>query len=256
MRRVAALAALAALAATGVVAGVTSSLAAPAPRVASPTRVLSVYASPVALASKLPDTSSGVMIVTAATYPLFIPGRAQKTYTRLVVHSSVIPFGVFRHNDATLYVGTTKIVQTGHTGVLRTVIRVTARNHRQTGMKVVRRYVYVAARAELVAVGTKARPVSRPRPAPTPPPAGRYPGVPTYVQQLNWAALARCESGGNPKSTDGTYYGLYQFSLGAWASVGGTGLPTNASAYEQTYRAMLLYMARGSSPWPTCGVYL
>lgn len=253
MRRVAALAALAALAATGVVVGIASSTAASAPRVASPTRVLSVNASPVALASQLPAESSAV-VVTAATYAVFIPGRAQQTYTRLVVHSSVIPFGVFRHNDSSLYVGTTKIVQTGHTGVLRTVIRVTARNHRQTGMKVVRRYVYVAARAELVAVGTKARPVSRPRPAPVP--SGRYPGVPTYVQQLNWAALARCESGGNPKSSDGTYFGLYQFSLGAWYSVGGTGLPTNASSYEQTYRAMLLYMARGAGPWPTCGVYL
>ena len=38
-----------------------------------------------------------------------------------------------------------------------------------------------------------------------------------------------------------------------WRSVGGSGLPTSASAGEQTYRAKLLYKQRGRSPWPTCG---
>ncbi len=75
------------------------------------------------------------------------------------------------------------------------------------------------------------------------------------MQALNWAALARCESGGNPQAIGGggKYFGLYQFTLGAWASVGGSGNPIDASASEQTYRAQLLYMARGASPWGTCG---
>jgi resuscitation-promoting factor RpfB len=70
---------------------------------------------------------------------------------------------------------------------------------------------------------------------------------------LNWAALAQCESGGNPRSVDGPYYGLYQFTLGTWASVGGRGRPSDASAAEQTYRAKLLYAQQGRSPWPSCG---
>ena len=64
-----------------------------------------------------------------------------------------------------------------------------------------------------------------------------------------------CESSGNPRSVggNGTYFGLYQFTLGTWHGVGGAGNPINASAAEQTYRAKLLYRNRGSAPWPTCG---
>jgi soluble lytic murein transglycosylase-like protein len=78
------------------------------------------------------------------------------------------------------------------------------------------------------------------------------------VSGLNWAALARCESGGNPRAINyaGPYYGLYQFMASTWRSVGGSGLPIDASSSEQTYRAQLLYKRSGSSPWPHCGRYL
>ncbi|GAA4144232.1 transglycosylase family protein [Actinomadura keratinilytica] len=77
------------------------------------------------------------------------------------------------------------------------------------------------------------------------------------ASRLNWAALAKCESGGNPKAVNPAgYYGLYQFSLQTWASVGGTGKPSDASAAEQTYRAQLLYNkvnGRWQGQWPNCG---
>lgn len=73
---------------------------------------------------------------------------------------------------------------------------------------------------------------------------------------LNWAALAQCESGGDPHLVDSGYYGLYQFSIGTWRSVGGKGKPSNASSAEQTRRAQLLYAEQGRSPWPACGRYL
>ena len=62
------------------------------------------------------------------------------------------------------------------------------------------------------------------------------------------------ESGGNYADNTGNgYYGAYQFSLGTWESVGGTGLPSNASPQEQDMRAQMLYNERGCSPWPnTC----
>jgi len=62
------------------------------------------------------------------------------------------------------------------------------------------------------------------------------------------------ESGGNyAENTGNGYYGAYQFSLGTWQSVGGTGNPANASPAEQDARAQALYAARGCSPWPqTC----
>ena len=90
------------------------------------------------------------------------------------------------------------------------------------------------------------RPLS-PRPAPAP----RRDG-------LNWAALAECESGGNPRavSANGRYRGLYQFDLSTWRSVGGSGDPIDASSAEQTRRAQRLYAQRGRSPWPVCGRHL
>jgi hypothetical protein len=79
------------------------------------------------------------------------------------------------------------------------------------------------------------------------------------VDELNWYALAGCESNHDPNAytSRGPYYGLYQFSMSSWQLVGGQGDPRDASVNEQTYRAKLLYKRAGdSSPWPTCGHYL
>jgi uncharacterized protein YabE (DUF348 family) len=74
----------------------------------------------------------------------------------------------------------------------------------------------------------------------------------------NWAALAQCESGGRPGavSPNGLYHGLYQFSVDTWQRMGGTGLPSEATAREQTYRAILLFTRSGAGQWPHCGRYL
>jgi hypothetical protein len=73
--------------------------------------------------------------------------------------------------------------------------------------------------------------------------------------RLNWPALARCESGGNPRavSPSGRYRGLYQFSRATWRTVGGTGDPARAGSREQTTRAQMLYDRAGHRPWPVCG---
>ncbi|MGP4026696.1 transglycosylase family protein [Actinomadura sp. 3N407] len=77
---------------------------------------------------------------------------------------------------------------------------------------------------------------------------------------LNWRGLAKCESGNNPKAVNPAgYYGLYQFSMATWQSVGGKGRPSDASAGEQTYRAQLLYKkvnGRWQGQWPNCGKFL
>ncbi|MHA3700962.1 transglycosylase family protein [Jatrophihabitans sp. YIM 134969] len=73
----------------------------------------------------------------------------------------------------------------------------------------------------------------------------------------NWAGLAQCESGGNPRAVNPAgYYGLYQFDLSTWASNGGTGNPVDATPAVQTAVAATLYLARGRAPWPVCGRYL
>jgi len=79
-----------------------------------------------------------------------------------------------------------------------------------------------------------------------------------------WAAsrgvvmLRDCESSGryDAVSPGGAYRGAYQFDLGTWASVGGSGDPAVASRDEQDYRAWLLWSDRGAQPWPTCGRWL
>jgi LysM repeat protein len=69
-----------------------------------------------------------------------------------------------------------------------------------------------------------------------------------------FASIRQKESGGNYAINTGNgYYGAYQFDLGTWQSVGGSGLPSNASPAEQDMRAQMLYERRGCSPWPnTC----
>lgn len=73
-----------------------------------------------------------------------------------------------------------------------------------------------------------------------------------------WAALRRCESGGNyaAVSASGQYRGAYQFDVTTWRGMGGSGDPAAAPPAEQDYRAQLLYNQRGAQPWPVCGRYL
>ncbi len=88
-------------------------------------------------------------------------------------------------------------------------------------------------------------------------------GEPTDDQ---WANLRQCESGGNYQiaSSNGLYYGGYQFNTGTWDSVAGAAgrsdlvgvLPSDASPSDQDAMALSLWRSSGASPWPHCGSYL
>jgi hypothetical protein len=82
-----------------------------------------------------------------------------------------------------------------------------------------------------------------------------FAALPGGVSQETLDAIAACESGGDPTSvsSDGSYRGKYQFTYETWASVGGSGDPAAAPESEQDYRAAVLYVSSGSSPWPVCG---
>lgn len=108
-----------------------------------------------------------------------------------------------------------------------------------------------------------------PAPAPTPKPAqkkattrtARPAPAPAPRAVVNdgsaWARLAQCESGGNPRTNTGNgYYGAYQFSASTWRSVGGSGLPHQASIEEQTARAQVLQARSGWGQWPACSAKL
>ena len=83
----------------------------------------------------------------------------------------------------------------------------------------------------------------------------RYGGAPDVPIPAALAAIARCESHGNPRavSSSGTYRGKYQFSFATWRAVGGNGDPARASETEQDRRAAMLYRRYGAGQWPVCG---
>jgi hypothetical protein len=75
------------------------------------------------------------------------------------------------------------------------------------------------------------------------------------ANENDWNRLRQCESGNNYSTNTGNgYYGAYQFDLGTWRGVGGSGLPSNASKAEQDSRARALYRARGWSPWECASI--
>jgi hypothetical protein len=80
--------------------------------------------------------------------------------------------------------------------------------------------------------------------------AGLTPGVRAVLGRI-----AFCESKGNPRAIGGggAFRGKYQFTYGAWRSVGGRGDPAAAPEAEQDRRAALLLKRSGTSPWPVCG---
>lgn len=67
-----------------------------------------------------------------------------------------------------------------------------------------------------------------------------------------WDRLAQCESSGNFRNADtgrNGHYGGFQFSPATWRSVGGSGLPSNASVAEQLRRAKILLARSGPGQW-------
>ncbi|MCU1592482.1 MAG: Transglycosylase domain protein [Frankiales bacterium] len=170
--------------------------------------------------------------------------RVTRVLGRRVIESYPIPFRTERRPDATLFKGDTKVLVAGRPGVLLRTYTLSFVNGRLTAKHLGSERRTAEPVTQVLAVGTKPRPAVQ-----------RSTGS---ADGLNWAALARCESGGNPRavSRNGTYRGLYQFSFGTWRGVGGSGDPIDASPDEQTYRAKVLYSRSGRSPWPVCGKYL
>ncbi|CAN5250655.1 hypothetical protein BH24ACT10_BH24ACT10_14040 [soil metagenome] len=194
--------------------------------------------------------------------------QVARVATAQVTEDAPVPFGTEQRQDGAMLTGQTKVLQAGAAGAVRRVVQQTTVDGAVSSRTVLSATVLSAPVAKVVAVGTKPKP--QPKPAPAPAPARASAAAPSAPAAspakastgsaggLNWAALARCESGGNPSavSSTGKYRGLYQFSNATWASVGGKGDPAANSAGEQTYRAQVLYNRSGVGQWPHCGQYL
>lgn len=166
------------------------------------------------------------------TPPADSPVTVEKTR---VTKQQSVPAGVTKIATTDLAPGKRKVVREGRPGVRKVVAVRTFHDGEPVKYRVVSRSLKREPRPRRVLVGREARSV---------------PGA----DGLNWKALAGCESGGNPRAVNAAgYYGLYQFSVSTWRSVGGSGMPHLASPDEQTYRAKRLYASQGRSPWPNCG---
>jgi uncharacterized protein YabE (DUF348 family) len=167
--------------------------------------------------------------------------RITRVDGRSMVETDPIAFSVIRKADSSMYRGDTKVVRAGRVGAVRLTYALKYVNGKLASKRLAKSVRTAEPIAKILRYGTKKRPYS-------------VPGA----DNLNWWRLAQCESGNNPRSTGGggRYRGLYQFTLSTWHSVGGQGDPIDWGRDEQTYRAKLLYMRRGTGPWPTCGHYL
>ncbi len=175
------------------------------------------------------------------------------TVTRIRVETEVrteaIAHETIERDDGELTVGTRRIETEGVDGSKDVTYELTYTNDELTSEEPVETVVTSEPVTEVVRVGTK--------PAPVQPAADPGASAGGAAAGLNWAALAECESSGNPRAVNPAgYYGLYQFSLSTWASVGGSGNPVDASVAEQTNRAQILYNKAGAGQWPHCGRYL
>ncbi|MGO2038341.1 MAG: ubiquitin-like domain-containing protein [Brevibacterium sp.] len=66
-----------------------------------------------------------------------------------------------------------------------------------------------------------------------------------------WYSVVKCESNFDPKASNGTHFGLFQFLPQTWHSMGGSGNPSDASPQEQFQRAKKLQAEAGWGQW-TC----
>jgi uncharacterized protein YabE (DUF348 family) len=144
-----------------------------------------------------------------------------------------VPYAVVRKPDPTMWLGDTRVTVHGIPGVRVLTWALTYTDKRLTGRQLLGSKLVRQPVTQVQYYGTRRR----------------------TVDDLNWYALARCESGNNPRALGGggLYRGLYQFRQSTWYSVGGSGDPINATREEQTYRAKRLYLRSGRSAWPYCG---
>ncbi|WP_162933946.1 resuscitation-promoting factor [Actinomyces lilanjuaniae] len=202
--------------------------------------------------------------------------------------------GTVEQETGDLPEGERRVVTEGADGVVRTVYQVTTVDGEEVSRQAVSSVVVSEKVDEVVQVGTGAqqaaeptasasegprrrsrppgRRARRPRSSPQTPAARRRglaglrlrggglpgsSGSPDAGSDDVWAALAQCESGGDPTTNTGNgYYGMYQFSLSTWQAYGGSGLPSEASAAEQTAVAKRLQAAAGWGQWPHCAAQL
>ncbi|GAB2611349.1 transglycosylase [Paractinoplanes abujensis] len=81
--------------------------------------------------------------------------------------------------------------------------------------------------------------------------------APAATAEVNWDAIAECESGGDWSINTGNgYYGGLQFSRSTWRAYGGSRFARTADQASRTEQIAIAERVRdgqGLGAWPTCG---
>ena len=235
-----------------------------------------------------PSRTSGVEAAAKGTDGLGAEGgrsrvsvtpSTQKVTTETV--DATDPHGSVQQESGDLSEGETKVATAGVDGVVRTTYEVTTVGGKEVSRTPVAQVVVTQKVDEVVLVGTGAAKKQESKPeqsqgqgqsqsqsqgqgqtqAPSDSSGGSGGSASGGSAGTNdgpvgddvWAKLAQCESGGNPATNTGNgFYGMYQFTLETWQSLGGTGYPHEADAATQTAMAKKLQAQSGWGQWPGC----
>ena len=228
-----------------------------------------------------PSRTSGVEAAAKGTDGLGAEGgrsrvsvtpSTQKVTTETV--EAADPHGSVQQESSDLSEGEIKVATAGVDGVVRTTYEVTTVGGKEVSRTPVAQVVVTQKVDEVVLVGTGAAKKQESKPeqsqgqgqAPAPSASSESSGGSGGsasggsagtndgpVGDDVWAKLAQCESGGNPATNTGNgFYGMYQFTLETWQSLGGTGYPHEADAATQTAMAKKLQAQAGWGQWPGC----
>ena len=233
-----------------------------------------------------PSRTSGVEAAAKGTDGLGAEGgrsrvsvtpSTQKVTTETV--EAADPHGSVQQESSDLSEGETKVATAGVDGVVRTTYEVTTVGGKEVSRTPVAQVVVTQKVDEVVLVGTGAAKKQESKPeqsqgqgqsqsqgqgqtqAPSESSGGSGGSASGGSAGTNdgpvgddvWAKLAQCESGGNPATNTGNgFYGMYQFTLETWQSLGGTGYPHEADAATQTAMAKKLQAQSGWGQWPGC----
>jgi resuscitation-promoting factor RpfB len=159
-----------------------------------------------------------------------------------------VGFGTQRQDDASMYTGDTKTLRAGRAGQIVVTDLQTWVNGKLESSKPSSSHVTTAPVAEVLAVGTEARPV---QPAPVSAGGG------STANAGMWDRIAQCESGGNwAINTGNGYYGGLQFDSQTWLGNGGGQYAPEANLASRTQQiavANTVYAQRGLAPWGCAG---
>lgn len=232
-----------------------------------------------------PSRTSGVEAAAQGTDGLGAEGgrsrvsvtpSTQKVTTETV--EATDPHGSVQQESGDLSEGETKVATAGVDGVVRTTYEVTTVGGKEVSRTPVAQVVVTQKVDEVVLVGTGAAKKQESKPeqsqgqgqsqsqgqgqtqapsASSESSGGSGASTDSNNNQAGddgvWAKLAQCESGGNPATNTGNgFYGMYQFTLETWQSLGGTGYPHEADAATQTAMAKKLQAQAGWGQWPGC----